>query len=84
MAETIAGGAFRSADGTWRNAEGQPLTPEQVQAARALLDAQQNDKAELERIRAMAEAANNPIAQALQQAIAPSRRKRGAAPEVEA
>ena len=84
MAETIAGGAFRGADGTWRNAEGQPLTPDQVQAARALLDAQQADKAELERIRAMAEAANNPIAQALQQAIAPGRRKRGAAPEVEA
>lgn len=82
MAETITGGAFLAADGvSWHDADGRPLDVAQIAIARALLDAQQADKAELERIRAMAEAANNPIAQALQQAIS-SPRKRAVATEV--
>lgn len=35
MSETIEGGAYRSADGSWHDSEGRPLKAEQVSAAKA-------------------------------------------------
>lgn len=36
MADTIKGGAYQSADGTWHDANGKPLSDKQVQEAQKL------------------------------------------------
>jgi hypothetical protein len=41
MAETIKGGAYQSADGSWHDANGKPLSSKQVQEAEAFKKAQE-------------------------------------------
>lgn len=36
MADTIPGGAYQGTDGEWHDAEGKPLSKEQIAAAQAL------------------------------------------------
>ncbi len=65
MAESIQGGATKDAAGVWYSADGKPLSKEaQVQAERLHADLAQQRKAADEAL-VRAEAARNPITQAL-------------------
>lgn len=68
MAETIPGGAFLAADGkTWRDAEGRPLSKEQIAAAKALIAEQAAAHEDAEQARTVQEAQRDPVARALLQ-----------------
>lgn len=71
MAETISGGATRDASGTWRNAEGQPLTKTQIAQAEALMAEREAERAVQHRAALAAEAQRDPTARALAAALAP-------------
>jgi hypothetical protein len=45
---TIPGGAYQSADGSWHDANGKTLTKEQIAAAQALIAERQQELDELE------------------------------------
>jgi len=66
MPDTILGGAYLAADGkTWHNANGEPLTEDQVHAAKRLHTRRANDLAARESERVNQAVRNDPIAQAL-------------------
>jgi len=71
MAESIPGGAFQNAQGQWINANGEPLTADQVKAATALHAANDAALRQVERDRQALEAERNPAARAIAQALAP-------------
>ena len=50
MADTIKGGAYKSADGTWHDAKGKPLSSNQVQAAQALQRERAAELAKLDQV----------------------------------
>jgi GH24 family phage-related lysozyme (muramidase) len=65
MADTIEGGAYQSADGSWHDANGQPLKAEQVKAAeKAATEQQAVTDADDARLM-QAEANRDPVARAL-------------------
>jgi hypothetical protein len=64
MAQTIPGGAYRTAAG-WVDAKGEELTKAQIATATELLSDQQNAKAEAEQQRLLLEAQSNPAARAI-------------------
>lgn len=68
MGESIPGGAFLAADGkTWHDAEGKPLSKEQIAAARALIAEQDAAHDDAEQARLLQEANRDPVARALLQ-----------------
>jgi hypothetical protein len=81
MAETIPGGAYLAADGkTWRDAEGKPISKEQIAAAKALIAEQTQAHEDDVQARLLQEANRDPVARALlqQQEAARTIKKAGA------
>lgn len=65
MANTIPGGAFRSPNGAWHDAEGKPLSKEQIAAAEAHAVTVEAAQREAEQARTLQEAQRDPVARAL-------------------
>lgn len=72
MAETIAGGAYLATNGeTWIDAEGRPLTKEQIAEAKKL-HAEQQRQREADTLALLeAQARNDPLARSLAHALRP-------------